>query len=179
MVTKENFYYLLRPILGTVVFIVIFIYGRPSFINFILSIPPVLIGEYIRVLAASSGKQWQRSYKLMREEVIDEGIYEMMRHPFYVGNFLIINGFLIFFGVLFFLYALIFLLSFLYFITLAKVEEKYLGEKVDYKSYKKQVPFFSFRLEASLNKRGIKQEFPTLLICLLVYIAGIMKIFFL
>ncbi len=167
----------MRPVMGTLGFLILFLFSNPLPLSLILSILPVLLGEYIRLVSASSGERWQRAYTMETHRVVKRGIYSSMRHPFYLGNFFIISGFIIMFNPPLFIKVSFIFFASLYLFVLAKFEEMELTNKVDYKKYKEEVPFISFNIRGKINKDGFRQEIITIIILVIVYCTGIAKFF--
>lgn len=61
------------------------ILGSPSFYSLIIGAGIVVLGQLIHFISAG--------YLVKREELITAGPYQFVRHPFYVGNFILDVGF--------------------------------------------------------------------------------------
>ena len=105
------------------------------------SIWVILLGLIIR--------SWANCYAIKLEELTTSGPYGYVRHPLYLGSFLIMTGFLIMLNVhwLISLFCVLIVIGVVYKMTVEK-EEKMLSDKFgqEYLQYQKAVPAFVPRL---------------------------------
>ena len=125
----------------------LFISVRASFnLLFYIGLSVSLLGEYIRIITVAfvptgtSGRntKWQKATSLNQT-----GIYSIVRHPLYLGNFLIFLGPFIFSGNIYSI--IIFILSFwIYYERIMYAEETFLISKFgnEYENWSSRTPAF-------------------------------------
>lgn len=101
------------------------------------------------ILAGLGIRTWANGYAIKLEKLTTCGPYAHVRHPLYLGTFLVLLGFMIMLRVHWIVSFLILLIviGFIYSSTI-KSEERMLEDKFgqDYLYYKKNVPAFIFRI---------------------------------
>jgi len=128
---------------------------------------------------------WMRGSEVRADYVLDEGLYSVMRHPLYLGNFFIgfgftlISGFYSFYVLPF--YSFIF---FFYYYLIVKEEEGYLLRKFGERFilYRKSKPAFfpnfkNWNKGQFLGKKALQMEFSTYLTVAFIFILFLVKIF--
>lgn len=115
-------------------FFILMVYP-PSMLFLVIGLEMVVFGEAIRI--------WASGYLRKGELLAVNGPYAYVRHPLYLGNFLIGSGFCVAVQSLNFFIIFLILFGFIYRYTVAN-EEKELAEKfgVEFVSYKESVPRF-------------------------------------
>ncbi len=163
-----NFLFKKRGILPTPFILLLLILGdSPYSIKFlslkIAGIIVAVIGEIIRFSVAGFApeKTSGRGMKIEASQIVDYGLYSVVRNPLYLGNFLIFSGFLIFSSNLFLLiFGIIIFWVYYYFIVLA--EENYLLNKFgkSYEEFLNRVPRFlpkSFKIKKPPHKFNLEK----------------------
>ena len=113
--------------------------ARSSSLGFYLGIPVIILGEIVRI--------WSSGHLLKGRQLATDGPYAFVRHPLYVGNFLIGLGFCIIIWhpliVLFFVIGF-----FVVYLATVSAEEEKLRERFEpsFKSYTEHVHAFIPRL---------------------------------
>ncbi len=101
------------------------------------------------ILAGLAIRSWANCYAIKLEKLTTSGPYGFVRHPLYLGSFLIMTGFLIMLNVhwLISLFCVLIVIGVVYKMTVEK-EEKMLSDKFgqEYTKYQKAVPAFVPRL---------------------------------
>jgi len=139
--TKDTFLKLAekRTTFNLIFFVLVLALGRITHLAFFLGLPFILAGIFIRLVAAGTIKK--------NVSLTTDGIYQLCRHPLYLGSFLLSLGLSIVSCKPFvFLFLLIFFP--LTYIPAILKEEEFLTERFgdDYRNYKKNVPAFIPRL---------------------------------
>jgi len=135
--TKDTFLKLAekRTTFNLIFFLLVLILGKMTYFSFFLGLPFILAGIFIRLIAAGTIKK--------NISLTTEGIYQLCRHPLYLGSFFLSSGLSVISWNLFvFLFFLIFFP--LTYIPAILKEETALTERFgnDYRNYKKNVPAF-------------------------------------
>jgi protein-S-isoprenylcysteine O-methyltransferase Ste14 len=128
---------------GAVVFLLL-ILAKPTVLTILLGLPFIVGGAGIRI--------WSSGYIDKNKALIMDGPYALIRHPLYMGNFVIGLGFAIMAGE--FSLLLVFLCAFgIIYLSTIMEEEKYLQELYgqQFSEYVREVPRFIPRL-AGKNK---------------------------
>jgi hypothetical protein len=84
-----------RGVIGFAAFGVVFWLARPTFGSCLLAIPIVLVGLATRFWASGYIGIEGRVREIGASRRIVSGPYRLLRHPLYVGNFLLVTGMLI------------------------------------------------------------------------------------
>lgn len=147
--------------------------ARPKVINWILGLPLVVLGEFVRLWALTHIGPKTRTRSICAENLITSGPYSHCRNPLYLGNTLKIVGIMTVAGnwILALLVGLFYLLEFA---TMIPYEEDFLADKFSlaHQKYREAVPAFVPTLKANpeFNKRpsfsfaeAIKSEKKTFL----------------
>jgi protein-S-isoprenylcysteine O-methyltransferase Ste14 len=153
--------------------------------EFILGGIIVLFGLLIRFFSMGFAGDWMRGNEVRADYVLDEGLYSIVRHPLYLGNFFIGFGFTLtagFYSVFILpLYSIVF---FIYYYLIVKAEESYLlgkfGER--FILYREITPAFcpNFRRWKSdqfLGKQALRMEFSTYLTVGLIFLLFLVRVF--
>lgn len=154
-------------------------------LKFIPGVIIVLFGLAIRFFSMGFAGNWMRGNEVEASYILDEGLYSIMRHPLYLGNFFIGFGFTLAssFSPVFLLpsYSLGF---FLYYYLIARAEESYLEKKFGERfiRYRESTPAFypNFRgwnKGQFLGKQALRMEISTYLTVGLVFLLFLVKIF--
>jgi len=135
--TKDTFLKLAekRTTFNLIFFFLVLILGKMTYFSFLLGLPFILTGIFIRLIAAGTIKK--------NISLTTGGIYQLCRHPLYLGSFLLSSGLSVISRNPFvFLFFLIFFP--LTYIPAILKEEGALTERFgnDYRNYKKNVPAF-------------------------------------
>lgn len=137
MIELKKIYYRigrLRVFVGYVFGILFFLFSKPNFSLLPFVIGPILIGIFLRAWAAGS--------ILKKKEIAKYGPYSLIRHPLYLGSFLIGMGFTLLGGAGWFMGFL--LGFFIFYMPKIMMEEETLrdiyGE--EYERYRREVPVF-------------------------------------
>ncbi len=154
-------------------------------LRFFLGSGIVLLGLTLRFFSMGFAGDWMRGSEVRADYVLDEGLYSVMRHPLYLGNFFIgfgftlISGFYSFYVLPF--YSFIF---FFYYYLIVKEEEGYLLRKFGERFilYRKSKPAFfpnfkNWNKGQFLGKKALQMEFSTYLTVAFIFILFLVKIF--
>lgn len=129
---------------GWLFFILVAVTGK---IHGLLPLLLIISGEILRTLAAGTIKK--------NQALANSGIYRMVRHPLYLGSFLISTGFcLMCNNIILWIYFCFFFPA--CYIPAIILEEKFLQQKFksEFQEYRKSVPaFFPLKL-SRMNLRG-------------------------
>jgi protein-S-isoprenylcysteine O-methyltransferase Ste14 len=128
---------------------------------------------------------WMRGNEVRADYVLDEGLYSIVRHPLYLGNFFIGFGFTLttgFYPVFILpLYSIVF---FIYYYLIVKEEESYLEKKFGdrFILYRESTPaifpnFRGWNKGQFLGKKALQMEFSTYLTVSFIFILFLVKIF--
>ncbi len=90
LIDRYKFYNRFRKIAGQIFAVLLLIFANPSITLFSVGFSIIVLGESIRV--------WALGYIKKDVELATIGPYRFVRHPLYVGNFLIATGFLVIAG---------------------------------------------------------------------------------
>ena len=145
----------------------------------------VLLGLAVRFFSMGFAGDWMRGSEVRADYVLDEGLYSMMRHPLYLGNFFIGFGFTLtssFYPVsLLVLYSIVF---FIYYYLIVKEEESYLEEKFGerFTRYRESTPAFlpnfrGWKSDQFLGKQALRMESSTYLTVGFIFILFLVRIF--
>jgi len=145
----------------------------------------VLLGLSIRFFSMGFAGNWMRGNEVRADYILDEGLYSIMRHPLYLGNFFIGFGFTLvsnFYPV--FLLPFYSLIFFVYYYLIVKEEERYLEKKFGerFVRYRKSTPasfpnFNRWKTGQFLGKNALRMEFSTYLTVGLIFFIFLIKIF--
>lgn len=162
-----NLFFKYRNLLFPLFIITLFLFTRPAlFLNspgldkiaVTLGILTALTGQAIRfiVIGFAYIKRGGRDGKVYADELVTEGIYNHVRNPMYLGNFLILTGIGIIYGSLYIYLIVIPFFSFIY-LSIVLTEENYLKGHFgqEYEEYCKRTPRFLIKLKGI--KKNMKQ----------------------
>jgi protein-S-isoprenylcysteine O-methyltransferase Ste14 len=109
--------------------------------NWLVGLVPIVIGEWIRLTGVAVAGTVTRRRSRDVQRLVTHGIFRWVRHPLYVGNFLIWMGFVVISGVLWFLPVAVVLFAVEYSLIVAYEEgvlESIFGQ--EYLAYKATTP---------------------------------------
>jgi protein-S-isoprenylcysteine O-methyltransferase Ste14 len=141
-----------RILLSIIVGVCLYVFAMPTAWTIMAGLPIILLGEAIRI--------WSSGYITKNKALVQDGPYAIVRHPLYLGNFIIGLGFAVMTGKtgLIILYSLAF--GMIYFATIAEEEESL--EKLfggEFSEYVNQVPSIIPRLGVRKKSRtGFRWE---------------------
>lgn len=106
------------------------------------SLPSLIIGSLI-IMAGTALRTWSSGYVQKNRELSMDGPYVFVRHPLYVGNFLLGFGFSVMANRWFLILAF-FVLFYILYVSVIHEEERLLHERFGeaYVEYSKNVPAF-------------------------------------
>ena len=116
----------------------------------------ILAGMALRFWAAGYIGPGARKHEFSAKHRVNNGPYRLLKHPLYIGNFLLVLGVLVLYNPPRWLSALYMILFMIMYTLIALGEMDYVGEKREYKA-----PF------KPTNLRG---EVSTLLVLIVVYV---------
>jgi len=154
-------------------------------LNFILGGIIVLFGLLIRFLSMGFAGDWMRGSEVRADYVLDEGLYSVMRHPLYLGNFFIGFGFTLFSGFYpFYLLPFYSLIFSMYYYLIIKEEENFLENKFGdtFVRYRKNTPAFlpnfkRWKRGRFLGKFALRMERSTYLTVFFIYLSFLIRVF--
>ncbi|MCS7249744.1 MAG: phosphatidylethanolamine N-methyltransferase family protein [candidate division WOR-3 bacterium] len=85
-----------RDITGVFAFFIVYLFSEISFNKLYLAIPFILLGLFLRIWGYFYLGDIGYSLKFRNKFLVVNGIYRYLKHPIYLGNFLILIGFLLF-----------------------------------------------------------------------------------
>jgi len=164
LIETGNLFFKYRNLLFPLFIITLFLFTRPAL--FLNSSKLDKIAVALGILISSTGqairfivigfayiKRGGKNGKVYADELVTQGIYNHVRNPMYLGNFLILTGMGIIYGSLHIYLIVIPFFSFIY-LSIVRTEENYLkghfGQK--YEEYCKRTPRFL------VNLKGIKKN---------------------
>jgi protein-S-isoprenylcysteine O-methyltransferase Ste14 len=195
--TRKNLYYFLigstmgkflfkyRSFLPIPYFLFLLIVVDFYSLKFILGVIIVLCGLAIRFFSMGFAGNWMRGNEVRADYILDEGLYSIMRHPLYLGNFFIGFGFTLassFYPV--FLLPFYSVVFFLYYYLIVREEERFLEEKFGdrFIRYRESTPAFypNFRKWQKgqfLSRNALRMELSTYLTVVFIFVLFLVKIF--
>jgi len=84
-----------RGVIGVLAFGVVFWLARPTFGSCLLGVPFLLAGLAVRFWASGYIGIEGRVHKIGARQRLVSGPYRLLRHPLYIGNFLLVAGMLV------------------------------------------------------------------------------------
>jgi len=128
---------------------------------------------------------WMRGSGVRADYVLDEGLYSVMRHPLYLGNFFIGFGFTLFSGFYpFYLLPFYSLIFSMYYYLIIKEEENFLENKFGdtFVRYRKNTPAFlpnfkRWKRGRFLGKFALRMERSTYLTVFFIYLSFLIRVF--
>jgi protein-S-isoprenylcysteine O-methyltransferase Ste14 len=135
--------------------VALFAPGHMSVATWIIGAVLVVIGEWVRLAGVAAAGTVTRRRSRNVQRLVDYGIFQWVRNPLYVGNFLIWMGFVVISGVLWFLPAAIVIFGIEYTLIVAYEEgvlESIFGS--EYIEYKKSAPRWIPRPPRASVRRG-------------------------
>jgi protein-S-isoprenylcysteine O-methyltransferase Ste14 len=143
-----------RAAIGVAFFVLLIFFARP--ISSLAAHILILTGMALRFWAAGYIGPGARKHEFYAEYRINNGPYCLLKHPLYIGNFLLVSGVLVLYNPPRWLGILYMILFVIMYTLIALGERGYVGEKKEHKA--------PFRLG---NLRG---EISTLLVLVVVYV---------
>ena len=124
-----------RILLSIAVGGVLYAFAMPTAWTIIAGLPMVLCGEGIRI--------WSSGHITKNKTLVRTGPYAWIRHPLYLGNFLIGFGFAVMTAQIRLMILYLFAFGVIYYSTITE-EENFLQERFgpEYSEYTRQVPLF-------------------------------------
>ncbi|MCI0527990.1 MAG: isoprenylcysteine carboxylmethyltransferase family protein [Nitrospira sp.] len=124
-----------RIILSGMVGVLLYVFAKPTVWTIIAGCPIILIGEGIRI--------WSSGYITKNQMLVQDGPYAFMRHPLYLGTFVIGLGFAIMGAKISLIVLYLIAFTIIYFSTIAEEEES-LRHRFgnEFFEYARQVPLF-------------------------------------
>ncbi len=124
-----------RIILSAMVGVLLYVFARPTVWTIIAGCPIILIGEGIRT--------WSSGYITKNQMLVQDGPYAFVRHPLYLGNFVIGLGFAVMGAKVSLVVLYLIAFTIIYFSTITE-EEEYLRDRFghEFSEYARQVPRF-------------------------------------
>lgn len=138
-----SFFFKYRSFIPIPLFLILVIFSRTNLISIITGLIFVFLGIFMRIIIQGYTGDWMRGSEVSGEYLLKEGPYSIIRHPFYLANFLIGLRIVIISNLfLYFLIPIFCLIFFFYYFFIVIEEEKYLQNKFgnEYTEYKKNVP---------------------------------------
>ncbi len=154
-----------------------------NWFNFSIGTLITLFGLLIRFFSQGFAGDWMRENDVRADYILDGGLYSILRHPLYLGNFFIGFGFTFisdFYPVsLLSLYSFVF---FVYYYLIVLEEEDYLGKKFGEKfiKYRKKTPailpnFCKWEKDRFFCKRSLDFEKSTYSTVAFILVAFLVK----
>jgi hypothetical protein len=84
-----------RGVIGTLAFGVVFWLARPTFGSCLLGVPLLVLGLAVRFWASGYVGVEGRVREIGARQRIASGPYRLLRHPLYIGNFVLVVGMLV------------------------------------------------------------------------------------
>jgi protein-S-isoprenylcysteine O-methyltransferase Ste14 len=124
-----------RILLSITVGIVLYVFAMPTTWTIIAGLPLILVGEGIRI--------WSSGHITKNTALVRTGPYAWIRHPLYLGNFLIGFGFAVMTAQIRLMILYLIAFGFIYYSTISE-EETFLRERFgrEYEEYARRVPLF-------------------------------------
>jgi protein-S-isoprenylcysteine O-methyltransferase Ste14 len=138
-----------RVLAGYVFGVIFFIFSKPHFSLFYIALPFILAGIFLRT--------WSAGTIVKKSKLITIGPYSLVRHPLYLGSFLIGIGFTILGGIE---WMLGFLFGFFIFYFPKIIMEEETLKKIygdEYERYKRETPLF-FPKTLRFRRGGFRWE---------------------
>jgi protein-S-isoprenylcysteine O-methyltransferase Ste14 len=166
-------------------FLLLLVFIKFNRFNFLLGGVFVIIGLAIRYFSQGFSGDWMRGNEVEADYLLDEGLYSIMRHPLYLGNFFIGFGFTLVsnFFLIFLLpsYSIIF---FIYYCLIVKEEELYLKNKFggEFILYRKNTPAFFPKFRRWKNGKfssinAFRMEISTYLTIGFIFLLFLVRVF--
>lgn len=180
-----KFLFKYRSFLPVPYFLFLLIFIDFNSLKFILGGIIVLLGILIRFFSMGFAGHWMRDSEVKAEYVLDEGLYSIIRHPLYMGNFFIGFGFTLASGYYpFFLPVFYSIIFFIYYYLIIREEEGYLENKFGerFVRYRERTPlifpnFRSWKPGQFLGKQALRMEFSTYLTVGFIFILFLVRAF--
>ena len=139
----------------------------------------------LRFFSMGFAGDWMRGSEVCADYVLDEGLYSVMRHPLYMGNFFIGFGFTLisnFYPV--YLLPFYSFMFFVYYYLIVKEEESYLEEKFGdrFIQYRKNTPAFfanfkNWNRGQFLRRNALWMELSTYLTVVFIFVLFLVRVF--
>jgi protein-S-isoprenylcysteine O-methyltransferase Ste14 len=127
----------------------------------VIAVITLILGELIRIWAVSHAGKCTRSRHLKAPVLVTTGPYAFVRHPIYIGNFLIGLGMVLLSEALVFIPVFLLLFVCLY-DAIVSEEEKFLSQKfgAEFERYRSRVPKYFPLSTRSLTGFSLGKNFP-------------------
>jgi protein-S-isoprenylcysteine O-methyltransferase Ste14 len=157
-----------------------------NLLNFFVGSFIILFGLSIRFFSQGFAGDWMRGNEITADYILDKGLYSIIRHPLYAGNFFVGFGFTLLSGFYpVFLLPIYSFVFFVYYYLIVREEEKYLNKKFGEKflSYREKTPavFPAFKRwnEGMFSiQHALKLEISTYLTTVSICVSLLMKSLF-
>ncbi len=167
-----NFFFKIRSFTPIPFIFALLYFAEPSLYTVAISVPFIVIGEFLRMWAVGYAGASTRARTLgAARDLVTTGPYSYVRNPLYLGNFLLSFGVCLVANV-YWLIAVLIIGYFSQYLPIIALEEAYLLESCGqvYQSYRERVPRFLPRFRTYPNPsphdfswcRAIKSEKRTL-----------------
>jgi len=156
-----------------------------NLLNFFIGSFIILFGLLIRFFSQGSAGDWMRGNEITADYILDKGLYSIIRHPLYAGNFFVGFGFTLLSGFYpFFLLPLYSFVFFAYYYLIVLEEEKYLNEKFGEKflRYREKTPaifpnFLKWKKGRFSRGKALRMEISTYFTVAFIFILFLFKVF--
>jgi hypothetical protein len=142
-----------RGAIGVLAFGVVFLLARPTFGSCLLGVPLLLVGLAVRFWASGYIGIEGRVREVGARQRIVSGPYRMLRHPLYIGNFVLVVGMLVALRPALWLCAVVVVGFVVEYAFIVAAEERYLASR---RSEKPEAG--SESAEARMAERGRSQK---------------------
>jgi protein-S-isoprenylcysteine O-methyltransferase Ste14 len=180
-----KFLFKYRSFLPIPYFLFLLIFIEFNLFNFLLGGFLVIIGLLIRYFSQGFAGDWMRGDEIEADYLLCEGLYSIMRHPLYLGNFFIGFGFTLISG-FFLIYLLPFysIVFFIYYYLIVKEEENYLEKKFgeEFISYRENTPAFfpkfrKWKRGRFSGRKALQMEISSYLTIGFIFILFLVRVF--
>jgi isoprenylcysteine carboxyl methyltransferase (ICMT) family protein YpbQ len=117
-----------RGVIGFAAFWVVLALGRPSVRTCLMGVPFLLTGLALRFWAMGFIGPEARAREIGASRLVTDGPYRWLRHPLYLGNFLLVAGMLMALRPVAWLALLAVVLFLMEYWLIGRAEERFLGE---------------------------------------------------
>ena len=154
-------------------------------LDFFIGIFMVILGLLIRFFSEGFAGNWMRANEVKADYILDEGLYSIMRHPLYLGNFFVGFGFTLassfYTPLLLSFYSIVF---FVYYYLIIREEESYLENKFGerFTRYREKTPavfpdFKKWKRGQFLGRNALRMESSTYFIVGSIFVLFLIKVF--
>jgi len=178
-----KFLFKYRSFLPVPYFLFLLIVMDFNWLNFSTGSFIVLFGLLIRFFSQGFTGDWMRANEVRADYILDEGLYSIIRHPLYTGNFFIGSGFTLLSGFYpVFLLPFYSFVFFVYYYLIVREEEDCLDKKFGEKflRYRKKTPaifpdFKKWKKGRFSSEHALKLEISTYLTVACIYASLLTK----